>query len=825
MPLFPRRRSRLSKLIGNGRRLRLVQPRVEPLEGRALLATSALDPTFGTGGLVVGTSADFYSASASTIQSDGKIVTTGSFVATSTGSKTSSIYVRRYNANGSVDSSFGSGGLLNLPAPTMTTMVGITPTNIVVQSNGTIDLAYTASTTTPNGDIHNGVVAQLTATGQLDSTFGTNGQYEVATAGSSLTAVAVGTNGRIVALGSTPGSSGTSLNQVLAIRLTAAGGLDTTFNSTGQVTLDPSKSAQNSYTPAAIVIAPSGEITVAFQQFVFGALGLISTGTGILADITSDGMLDTTYGSSGFVSLPAGGSTEIRGITLQASGNLVVVGMNTASSSSANVPFLLRLLPTGASDTLFQGVPLATTQSYSANPEPEFDSVAVGTDGTITVGGTSGITSKTGSRQLLVERFTTNGAVDTTFGQYGRVTVSVPTPSGTTYPVLSSPDVLLTPANKIAIATSQIATGSSGNASSQTMLAQIVSVHIFITATNDFEGVGKSDVAAELTNLGIYAYRKANGAGDSLQTFGSKGFGASIPVIGDFDGDGKPDIAVYLPALGDCAYRPSSGGDDVLVQYGPKGTGASIPAPGDYFGTGITDMAVYLPAQAAFAIRGPNGYGNVLIPFGIKGAGQSIPAPGDYDGDGKTDLAVYIPSQGVLAYRSSATGKDVSTSFGSVGQGATIPTPGDYDGDGKTDVAVYLPASASFAIHPSSGVANYLIPFGMKGSYNSIPAPGDYDGDGKTDTAVYLPTLGLYAYRPTSGGNDVVQGFGQQGYGATVPAASIAYAQPLTSSGGTGARVVTGPAQPAVDIPLTADLLDLINPAGQTKKKSVPTVG
>src|SRR5262245_17690173 len=67
-----------------------------------------LDTTFGTGGRVLtdfGSSTD--SANAMVVQSDGKIVVAGQTSRSGTGSE---LAVARYNADGSLDTSFGAGG-------------------------------------------------------------------------------------------------------------------------------------------------------------------------------------------------------------------------------------------------------------------------------------------------------------------------------------------------------------------------------------------------------------------------------------------------------------------------------------------------------------------------------------------------------------------------------------------------------------------------------------------------------------------------------------------------------------------------------------------
>jgi uncharacterized delta-60 repeat protein len=95
-----------AKIVRPVRRQKLC---IEPLEDRRLLNAGALDPTFGTSGTVltaIGTSDD--EAAASVLQADGKIVVAG-FTTTATGQD---FALARYNANGAPDTSFGTNGIV-----------------------------------------------------------------------------------------------------------------------------------------------------------------------------------------------------------------------------------------------------------------------------------------------------------------------------------------------------------------------------------------------------------------------------------------------------------------------------------------------------------------------------------------------------------------------------------------------------------------------------------------------------------------------------------------------------------------------------------------
>ena len=79
--------------------------RLERLESREVPAlVAALDPSFGTGGFNTTDFGNDDRPNAIAIQPDGKIVIAGS-----TGGATSDFAIARYNANGTLDTSFGGG--------------------------------------------------------------------------------------------------------------------------------------------------------------------------------------------------------------------------------------------------------------------------------------------------------------------------------------------------------------------------------------------------------------------------------------------------------------------------------------------------------------------------------------------------------------------------------------------------------------------------------------------------------------------------------------------------------------------------------------------
>jgi uncharacterized delta-60 repeat protein len=102
----------------------------------------------------------------------------------------------------------------------------------------------------------------------------------------------------------------------------------------------------------------------------------------------------------------------------------------------------------------------------------------------------------------------------------------------------------------------------------------------------------------------------------------------------------------------------------------------------------------------------------------------SRPPAADFDGDGDTDRSVY--RNGAWFAEGHATGF--------IGTATDIPVPGDYDNDGRSDRAVYRDGTWF-----TEGQATAFL-----GLASDVPVPGDYNGDGRTERAVYRPAVGAW---------------------------------------------------------------------------------
>ena len=179
-----------------------LRPRLDALEDRSLLNAGGLDPTFGTGGIVLtsfppvskkfhGTGGNAFDVA---IQSDGKIVAVGWGL--------HDFAVARYNTNGSLDTTFGTGGKVETDFGQQNEDDAYA---LAIQPDGKIvvvgDTAVTVGSVTSNVF----AMARYNTNGTLDSSFGPNGNGLVTTkilGNDDASSVVIQPDGKIVVAGS-----------------------------------------------------------------------------------------------------------------------------------------------------------------------------------------------------------------------------------------------------------------------------------------------------------------------------------------------------------------------------------------------------------------------------------------------------------------------------------------------------------------------------------------------------------------------------------------------------------------------------------------------
>lgn len=190
-----------------------------------------------------------------------------------------------------------------------------------------------------------------------------------------------------------------------------SGSPDNTFGSGGTVTTDITP---NSDGATDVVIQTDGKIVVAGQ----GSTGGVFTNVFLLARYKIDGSLDSSFGTSGTVTTSfTEGSANARAVALQTDGKILVVG-DAHPLASAYFNALARYKPDGTPDSTFgtNGKVAKSVGVYC-----DLYDVAIQTDGKIVVVGS--FQNTTGGTVFVgLQRYKTNGTLDSTFGINGTVT-------------------------------------------------------------------------------------------------------------------------------------------------------------------------------------------------------------------------------------------------------------------------------------------------------------------------------------------------------------------------------------------------------------------
>lgn len=644
----------------------------------AFAAPGDLDATFGAGGKVQTSVGTEDRGNAMVLQPDGKIVVCGR---SRPGAVRFDFALARYNQDGSLDTSFGTGGtvITSLAQPNGADDECLA---LALQPDG--KLVAVGSQRSSGGALTATGIIRYNPNGTLDTTFGTGGIVILQRGVNN--AVVLQPDGKIVVGG---GGGDAQLANYQITRLNPNGSPDATFGTGGDVTIDFAGSGDGVW---ALALQPDGKIIAAGRSRVLG-----DDDNFAVARLNPDGSLDPNFGTGGKAVADFANDTDVGfGVVLQTDGKIIVSGRAKPSTNIFDFG-LVRFNFDGTIDPTFGTGGRVTTNFF--NGIDAAYAVKIQSNGKIVAAGVSGGSSTA----FGVARYSPNGSLDTTFGNGGLVE--------TFFEGIDEGRALqIQPDGKIVVAGTANGGGVIGNFALARYLGDTVAPRGRLF---DFDGDGKADISVFRQSDTVWYLLR------STQSFSSAQFGLSSDKItpADFDGDGRTDLAVFRDGV--WYWLGSLNGNVGTLQFGIAG---DVPVPADYTGDGRSELAVYR-GGTWYTLNLANNQCNT-VRFGIS-TDKAVPA--DFDGDGKTDFAVF--REGAWHHmRSSDNGYRVAQ----FGLASDTPTVGDYDGDNRADQAVYR--AGVWYVLRSSDNGFYSLQFGLA---NDIPVAADYDGDGKTDIAVY----------------------------------------------------------------------------------------
>ncbi|HQQ32628.1 MAG TPA: DUF4347 domain-containing protein, partial [Methylophilus sp.] len=346
-------------------------------------ADGTLDTSFGGGDgiALAGIESRGYSA---VLQSDGKIVVTGYTMDPSY--KAGAV---RFNSNGTLDTTFGGDGISSWAS-----FGSWEIKDVALQADGKLLMAF--------GGSNNFNLARINADGSLDTTFGGGLGYvstDVTGSNDIPSSLIIQSDGKILMAGTA--FNGSTFDFAL-VRYNADGSLDTSFGASGVRLTDFGGADFGNE----VRLQSDGKIIVAGWSDAGG------TNDFAIARYNTNGSLDTSFGNSGKTTVNLGGSDLAEGLTIQPDDKILITGTAGVNGNDFGI---VRLNSNGTIDTSFGGGDGVVTTAFSGSSDDRAYSIVTLNDGSIMVSGTSQLS---GQFTYALTRYNPNGS---TFIQFNAI--------------------------------------------------------------------------------------------------------------------------------------------------------------------------------------------------------------------------------------------------------------------------------------------------------------------------------------------------------------------------------------------------------------------
>ena len=378
-------------------------------------ANGTVDTAFGNNGSITTDIGDTEFSKTIAIHSDGKFVVGGTTLGGA--SSTFSIFIARYNSNGTLDSSFNSNGKKVIATSVFNDFL-----NVALQEDGKMLFGYTSYvSSSPKLKL-----IRLNTNGNYDTTYGTSGVATFTAPtnfGNGSKKFKIQADGKVfVFVNSSTIVNNASNNNLLMMRINANATLDTSFNGSGfqEFSFFTNNDIGSDFSLVGNQIIVSGNTE---ETLVLNKIGV--------AKFNSSGSLDLSFGTDGksLYYFPYEAYDESKCSTVQADGKIIVAGMSNVNQTS--ILSVARYHTDGSIDTSFgaNGVFKLNTQIYDA-----VNSVKVDGNGKILLATDLNAT---------VIRLNSNGTLDGSFGVSGFAVITTAFSSTADIKVLADNSILV----------------------------------------------------------------------------------------------------------------------------------------------------------------------------------------------------------------------------------------------------------------------------------------------------------------------------------------------------------------------------------------------
>jgi uncharacterized delta-60 repeat protein len=688
----------------------------------------------------------------------------------------STLIIFRYNPDGSLDPSFGTAGKVN---------TGIVNSSIYSLPNGNIIVSGIPNNSNINSNSSS--IFQYLANGQLDLSFGANGQYIVPTSSPTIVPRLNPVDGtEEIFIGK---SNGSFDNLVITLNAIDAKGKEKSFTLNGinipsNLSLDVSvfnkivssqvvdktdpknkmfydilgESVINEFRSRvaatnikffAIIPKPLTDGTIV-NYFLGDQYAFFVTRFNSDANVT----IDSSFGTNGLGAIPFD-------FQLDKSNRFIFTSYDPSTAST----YIGRLTKNGLPDITFGNngqIKISTPGDGAGNST----STAILVDSQDRIILTTKLPSENVTNVFRIDR---NGILDNSFGTNGKLQLAAETYN---YDKVSQATVILATDDRLFLSGSTFV--SSRNQDILVSKYDITNL-INVSPRNDFNGDGKSDILWR-NDYGSIAIWQMNGStvtNGALTSISSVDSSWKTAGTGDFDGDGKSDILwrnddgrVVLWTMNGANVLSSNLTSTPALDNSWKTAGI-----GDFDGNGNSDI-LWRNDNGAVAIWGMNGtnvlYSKLTSTPTLNNSWKTA-GIGDFDGDGKSDILWRNDDGSVALWQINGAGVTASTAVSKIGTDWKISGTGDFNGDGKADI-LWRNDDGSVALWQMNGAAitsRSLTSIPSLDSSQTIAGIGDYNGDGNADIL----------WRKDSGATDV-----WAMNGSTVLSSTLTSIQPDSSS-------------------------------------------